>query len=230
MAYKELNNKLTKKGFQHLYLDPCAYIQRNGDNLKIITVWVDNLLPFASSNQLIEKIKKDLWSEWEITDLGEPAKIVGIEITWKENSITISQQKYIEEILKREGLENMNPVSMPMDLNMKLMLNPDGNKGSQNTLYARLISKLQFLMNVTRPGIAYAVNGLMAYTANLSLQHMGAAKQICLPNGRRSNRRSKKQTMVTMSSIEAEYVTLSVRGQPLGRIPISFLCLYYPTS
>jgi hypothetical protein len=93
-------------------------------------------------------------------------------------AITISQPKYIEGILKREGLENVNPVAMPMDQNMKLMPNPDGNEENRSNSYARLIGELQFLANVTRPDITYAVNRLAAYTANPCLQHMGATKRI----------------------------------------------------
>jgi len=47
----------------------------------IITVWVDDLLLFATSDSLMEKMKKDIHTEWETTDLGEPSKIIGIEIT-----------------------------------------------------------------------------------------------------------------------------------------------------
>jgi hypothetical protein len=56
----ELNDKLPKKGFQDLHSDPCTYIWRNSDNLEIITIWVDDLLLFASSDKLMEKIKKNL--------------------------------------------------------------------------------------------------------------------------------------------------------------------------
>jgi len=62
-------------------------------------VWVDNLLLFASTDELMTKIKNYIKSEWEATDIGEPNKIVGIEITINENSVGISQQKYIENIL-----------------------------------------------------------------------------------------------------------------------------------
>jgi tRNA(Ser,Leu) C12 N-acetylase TAN1 len=58
---------------------------------------------FATSKELMVRMKSDIKSEWEVTDLGEPTKIVGIEITRKGDSITISQVKYIEAILKKGG-------------------------------------------------------------------------------------------------------------------------------
>jgi hypothetical protein len=205
----------------------------------------------------MEKMKNNLHSEWEVTNLREPTKIVGIEITHTENSITISQKQYIETILKREGLEQANPVSMPMDLNIKLQLNSDGNEGNHGNSYVKVLRKLQFLANTTRLDIAFAVNRLMAYTANPSLQHVGALKWILKYLAGTHNHgityfkiqslgnlfhgyadtayanvddckstsgyvyimaggaimwRSKKQTMVALSSTEAEYISLSEAG------------------
>jgi hypothetical protein len=77
----ELDTKLKKHKFSRLRSDPCAYIRGRGDKFEIITVWVDDLLLFAMSKKLMERMKDNIRSEWETTDLGEPAKIVGIEIT-----------------------------------------------------------------------------------------------------------------------------------------------------
>jgi len=52
---------------------------------------VDDLLLFATTNKLIEKTKTNLEAEWELTDLGEPVKIIGIEIALGDRSIMISQ-------------------------------------------------------------------------------------------------------------------------------------------
>jgi len=126
----------------------------------------------------MNKMKMDIKAKWEVTDLGEPSKIMGIKITMSRDSIAISQTKYIESILKKEGLEHANPVGMPLDPNSPLEPNPEGNKGNHSNSFARLLGELQFIANTTRPDIAYAVNRLVLYTANPSLQHVGALKHI----------------------------------------------------
>jgi len=68
-------------------------------------------------------------SEWQMTKLREPSKIIGIKITIDERLVTISQKKYIENILEKEGLKRANPVGMPLDPNTPLEPNPDGNEG-----------------------------------------------------------------------------------------------------
>jgi hypothetical protein len=175
---KELDAKLCQHKFTRLQSDPCAYVRRHMQNIEIITIWVDDFLLFTSSQTLLDVLKAKLQTEWEITDLGDPTKIVGIEITRTENATTITQQKYVESILKRQGMDNANPVSMPMDLNVSLEPNPDGSQGNWSNSYARLLGELQFLANATRPDIAYVVNRLAAYTANPSMQHSTALKRL----------------------------------------------------
>ena len=71
---KELDNKLQDLGFNPLWSDPCAYVRKHRDHLEIITVWVNDLLLFAKNGDLMKKMKEEIQSEWEVTDLGEPAK------------------------------------------------------------------------------------------------------------------------------------------------------------
>jgi hypothetical protein len=90
----------------------------------------------------------------------------------------ISQKIYIQSILEREGLSEINSVGTPLDSNMKLGPNPDENEGNRSNSFARLLGELQFLANSTRPDIAFAVNRLASYTANPSLQHFAAVKRV----------------------------------------------------
>jgi hypothetical protein len=122
--------------------------------------------------------KTFLQFEWEVTDLGEPNKIIGIEITQKPDSITILQQAYIESILCQENLHEMHGTQSPMDPNIKFIWNPDDNEFNHSNSFAQLLGELQYIANYTQPDITYAVNKLALYTANPSLQHLIALKQI----------------------------------------------------
>ena len=92
----------------NLWSDPCAYIQQNHhslqDSLEILTVWVDDLLQFTSNNSLGIKLQDELSSIFELTDMGGPSKVVGIEISQGDNSITISQNNtYYQSFKRRNG-------------------------------------------------------------------------------------------------------------------------------
>ena len=174
----ELDTKLRRRGYARLILDSCVYIWRLEDDFIIITVWVDDLLLFATTVTLKKKAIRDIETEWEVTSLGEPAKIVGIEISYIGDSIAISSKQYIESILAKEKLDRSNAVATPLDPNVPIEPNPEGNVGNRSNSYARLLGQLQYVATATRPDITYAVNRLASYTANPSLQHTMALKHI----------------------------------------------------
>ena len=161
-------------GYQHLQSDPCVYIQRNTDGVCIITVWVNDLLLFTSSDRLTQQMKDDIGSQWEATDMGDPTRIIGIEITHKDDSITISQQKYVESILRWEHMENANSVVMPLDPNIKIQLNPDENEGNRSNSFAKLLGELQFLALSQCDTPWYSTRRESTYCIHSKLQHTGA--------------------------------------------------------
>jgi len=66
------------------------YVWHIGEDFTIITVWVDDLLIYATTIKLRDKARADIECEWEVTDLGKPTKIIGIKITRTLDSIMIS--------------------------------------------------------------------------------------------------------------------------------------------
>jgi len=123
-------------------------------------------------------MKANIKLAWEATDIGELTKIVGIEITLCKNSVSVSQQKYFKNILWQEHMHNANPVGTPLDPDIQLESNMDGNQGDWSNSYTWLLGELQWVANAMWPDIAYAVNKLAVYTANPSLQHISALKWI----------------------------------------------------
>jgi hypothetical protein len=174
----EFDRKMRQHGYKRLRADPCVYTRSNDKTIAIITVWVDNLLLFADSAESMDAMKKDIHTEWETTDMGEPTKIVGIEITQSPEQISISQKKSIQNILQRQELAKASPVRMPLNPNVKIEQNPDGNEGDRSNSFTQLLGELQFIANTTRPDIAFAVNQLASFTANPSMQHHTALKRI----------------------------------------------------
>ena len=74
----------------------------------------------ASSIALIDEFKAELKKSVEVTDLGELHWLLGIEIKRDRMYCTIhlSQRSYIKAILHQYSLEDVQPVSTLMDLNV----------------------------------------------------------------------------------------------------------------
>ena len=175
----ELNKQLESLGWKPTMVDPCAYARRSTEGIEVVAMWVDDLLLFASNKSLMKKIKVKLESTFDITDLGEPAKIIGIEIDrdCAKRTIIISQKQYIESILQKEELTDAHPVAVPMDPNIQLQPS-EGEAQDKSNSYASLIRSLMYLAIATRPDIAYAVFKLGSYMANPAMSHWVAAKRI----------------------------------------------------
>ena len=178
---EELDNKLGGIKFDRLHSDPCVYIRRNGNSIEIITIWVDDLLLFTNSKEQMVKLKDDLRGLFDITDLGEPNKLVGLEFTRdrERGTLTIRQTKYIESILERYGMHDANPVSTPLDPSIKLEpKEPNTEPLFQFGNFASLTGSLMYAAIGTRPDIAYAVNKLCSFNNNPDLAHWTAAKRV----------------------------------------------------
>jgi len=139
------------------------------------------MLLFTNNEELMTNLKRKLQEMFEVTDLGEPSQIVGIEIqrNQEKKELKISQTRYVESILTKQGLENANTVSTPLDPTEKIKsVEKSSEKGDRSNNYASLIGSLMYAAIATRPDIAYAVNRLASYTANPEMSHWTAAKRI----------------------------------------------------
>ena len=130
------------------------------------------MLIFGTNIDIVNETKAFLNSCFEMKDLGEADVILGIKITRTSYGMSLNQSHYIEKILKKFGQFDCTPVQTPYDSSIHLKKNK-GNSVSQEQ-YAKIIGSLMFLMNYTRPDIAYAVSRLSRYTHNPNQDHWNA--------------------------------------------------------
>ena len=102
-------------------------------------------------------------------DMGEVDVILGIKIQKTNTGFSLSQSHYIEKMLKKFNHFDVIPVRTLYDPSIHLKENK-GASVSQNE-YAKIIGSVMFLMNFTRPDIAYAVSRLSRHTHNSSKEH-----------------------------------------------------------
>ena len=95
-------------------------------------------------------------------DLGEIEVILGIKITRTPNGLKLSQEHYVENILRKFEHFDCKPVSTLYDPSSQLKKNREHSVAQIE--YAHIIGSLMYLMNCTRPNIAYVVGRLSQYT------------------------------------------------------------------
>ncbi len=89
--------------------------EENDTHLEIIAVYVDDLILLAETSEEIQRIKKCLSDAFQMKDMGELQYCLGVNFHQLENTISLSQKQYL---LKKYKLQEANPVSTPMDLNV----------------------------------------------------------------------------------------------------------------
>eukprot|EP00253_Pinus_taeda_P013216 PITA_13216 len=155
---------------------------------------------------------------FDMKDLGAARQILGMEIFRDRSNgkLWLSQQKYIEKILLRFGMDNVKPVSVPLASHFKLSSslcpNTDEEKDYMFRIpYANVVGCLIYAMVCTRPDISHAVGVVSRYMANsgdLDKRRSTSGYVFALAGGA-INSMSKLHNIVALSTTEAEYIAIS---------------------
>ncbi|GJZ71339.1 retrovirus-related pol polyprotein from transposon TNT 1-94 [Tanacetum coccineum] len=148
--------------------------------------------------------------------------------------IFINQDKYAQEILKKHGMTSCDSIGTPM-ATKHLDADLSGAPIDQ-TKYRNMVGALMYL-TASRPNIVHATCYCTCYQANPTEKHLNAVKRIFrylkdtinvglwYPKDTSGDKlvswSSKKQDCTSISSVEAEYVSLSAAALKFYAIAIS---------
>ncbi|GKA00528.1 zinc finger, CCHC-type containing protein [Tanacetum coccineum] len=193
----------------------------------IICLNVDDMLIFGTDQVQVDRTKEFLSSMFSMKDIGEADVIQGIRIKHESNGIAISQSHYIKKVLKKFNYSDCTPVSTPLDTCEKLM--PNKGLVVSQLEYSRVIGCLMYAMTCTRPDIAFAVGKLsrLLYSGYPSVlegytdvswisnteDNSSTSGWVFLLGGGVISWAFKKQTCITGSTMEFEFVALAASGK-----------------
>jgi hypothetical protein len=114
--HDKFDRTLTSVGFVTNEGDKCVYYRYGGDEGVILCLYVDDILIFCTSLELMKEVKDFLSQKFEMKDLGEANVILNINLIKGENGgVTLSQTHYVEKMLSRFGYSNSKPAPTPYD-------------------------------------------------------------------------------------------------------------------
>lgn len=182
---KLLDSTLKKLGFNRCNKDTCVYLYQMGKIFAILAVHVDDMLIVSNSKPKLAEIKLNLAKHFKVKDLGEVNFLLGIEITRNRQTgiVELSQQAYIEQLLKRFNLQDVKPAMTLLLPGIRLTQDDcpstdEEKEDMANVPYASLVGALMYAAIGTRPDIAFAVGALSRFLSNPGRHHWNEAKRV----------------------------------------------------
>lgn len=180
---QHFNSTMVEKlGFQRLSADICVYVKTVGSEMIVFGLHVDDMLGGADSDALMDEFETQIRRYYDITNLGTPRMLLGLEVSHHSDlrTITIRQTHFILTALDRFGMAGCAPASTPMDLNVRLVKEPEDADLSEmkDVPYQAAIGTLMYAALGTRPDISYAVQTLSQFSSRPGPAHWTAVKRV----------------------------------------------------
>ncbi|GJW51078.1 putative ribonuclease H-like domain-containing protein [Tanacetum coccineum] len=194
--------------------------------------WYETLSTYLLDNgfqrELCTDFEKLMHKKFQMSSMGELTFFLALQVTQKDDGIFISQDKYVDEILKKFGFSTVKTASTPMETSKPLLKDAKA-KDVDVHLYRSMIRSLMYL-TASRPDIMFDVCACARFQVTPKVSHLYVVKRVfrylkdrksitggCQFLGRRLiSWKCKKQTIVANSTTKVEYVaTASCCGHVL---------------
>ncbi|PRQ43270.1 putative RNA-directed DNA polymerase [Rosa chinensis] len=167
---------MRKVGYKQSNSDHTLFLKHQQGKVTALIIYVDDMVITGNDTVEMDRLQRQLASEFEMKDLGELKYFLGIEVARGREGIYLCQRKYVLDLLTETGLLDCRPIDTPIEQNHCLAEYPD-QVPTDRACYQRLVGRLIYLAH-TRPDIAYAVSVVSQFMHNPSESHMDAVMRI----------------------------------------------------
>ena len=172
--YNRMRSIMTNAGYTQLIGDPGCF---QGDNI-IISTHVDDMAGYGTPKALTT-FEKAIELEVELEKLGQPTKLLGMELTWKRESVKLTQQDSIGKLIREHNIPELPNKSIPLDpAGYAEPTDSELLPQKEVTTYQSLVGSLLYINRMTRPDISMHVNLLGRRTSKPGTNNLQAARQL----------------------------------------------------
>ncbi|GJR04657.1 retrovirus-related pol polyprotein from transposon TNT 1-94 [Tanacetum coccineum] len=111
--YDMLYSFLISQDFSKGSVDPTLFIRRDGKELLLVQIYVDDIIFAASTPELYDLFSKIMCSKFKMSMMGKISFFLGLQISQSPRGIFINQSKYALESLKKYGFDSYDLVDTP---------------------------------------------------------------------------------------------------------------------
>ena len=169
---QRIHNFLVTRGFVQIKSDTTTYTKGKGTKQVVLALYVDDMLIMSASEEEVGAVKKELSTEYKMKDLGEVDVVLGMRVrrSIKDGWLTIDQEDYATEVLKKFGMWYSKPQQTPVSTDIKLSARDCPEEQDKYKMasvpYRSVIGSLMYLMVSTRPDLDPSLSILSRFLAN----------------------------------------------------------------
>ncbi|GJS90634.1 retrovirus-related pol polyprotein from transposon TNT 1-94 [Tanacetum coccineum] len=171
-----LSSFLISQDFSKGSVDPTLFIHKDGKELLLVQIYVDDIIFDASTPRLCDLFSKITCSKFKMSMIGKISFFLGLQISQSPRGIFINQSKYALESLKKYSFDSYNPMDTPMVEKSNLDKDKEG-KAVDPSHYRCMIGTLLYL-TASRPDLQFAICMCARYQARPTEKHLNAVKRI----------------------------------------------------
>ena len=120
----KFHQAMLKDGFTMMEEDHCVHIKLSNIGFIILSLYVDDIMIVGNDKKLIDVTKKWLSSNFEMKDMGKASYVLGVKIIRDRSKqlLGLSQETYIQKMLKCYHMHDSKPMDTLVEKNLSLSL------------------------------------------------------------------------------------------------------------
>ncbi|GJX30831.1 ribonuclease H-like domain-containing protein [Tanacetum coccineum] len=181
--YERLSTFLLKHGYRRGAIDKTLFIKKDRRDIMLVQVYVDDIIFGSTKSSMVKDFEDLMQKEFKMSSMGELTFFLGLQVKQTSTGIFLSQDKYMKDILNKFDFRTIKPASTPIEAHKSL----GKMKKVKIVLIFQVTPKVSHLHAVKRVFKDQTSGGFNTWKRLGSWQ-------------------CNKQTIVAISSTEAEYV------------------------
>ncbi|GJW00602.1 putative ribonuclease H-like domain-containing protein [Tanacetum coccineum] len=174
--YATLSTFLLKNGYRRGTIDKTLFLKKNKNDIILVQVYVDDIIFGSTKKSWCDEFEALMKSRFQMSSMGELTFFLGLQVKQKPNGIFISQDKYVDEILKKFDFASVKTANTPIETQKPLVKDEKASDVDVH-LYRSMIGSLMYV-TASRPDIMFAVCACSRFQVTPKTSHLTAVKRI----------------------------------------------------
>jgi hypothetical protein len=124
--YERLSTHLIENVYVRGSIDKTMFVKTTFKDIFIAQIYVDDFVFGSTSESMVKEFSTLMTEGFEMSHCGKLNYFLGLQVVQKDDELFISQSKYVEDLVKKFGMEAASAVQNPMGTSCKMSADLEG--------------------------------------------------------------------------------------------------------